>query len=134
MVGDDILLDGETINLSIGAHMQQKNDGNLVLYRGPVPSQRNGVLWQSNYHGDVGQYFTKLQRDGNLITWQGRPGHKKKLAWKTQSLGSGIGDYFISVDDDLHGISLYEGTPSGSDPVRLWDSRAPLQAFNIDDL
>jgi len=134
MIGNDILLNGETIISSVGAHLTQENDGNLVLYRGASPAQRNGIIWQSNYHGDEGQYFTKLQRDGNWITWNGREDNKGDYVWKTESLGSGIGDYYISVDSDLHGISLYEGAPTDLEPVQLWDSRESLQVFNIDDL
>jgi len=104
MIGNDILLNGETIISSVGAHLTQENDGNLVLYRGASPAQRNGIIWQSNYHGDEGQYFTKLQRDGNWITWNGREDNKGDYVWKTESLGSGIGDYYISVDSDFTGF------------------------------
>lgn len=85
--------------------LEQHNNGNLVVKDG------DNVLWESGVSGSIGDYFTRLQGDGNMLTHKGRVGDSKGRVWKTASQASGSTPYFLGVDCDLSYIGIYKGTP-----------------------
>uniref|UniRef100_A0A7S2UQU9 Bulb-type lectin domain-containing protein n=1 Tax=Attheya septentrionalis TaxID=420275 RepID=A0A7S2UQU9_9STRA len=107
MKDKEYLLSGASLNGADGIRLTQEANGNIVLY------QDAHVLWESGEKETDGDenYFTKLQGDGNFITWRGIPDEKKGYLWKTQKIGPS-GDYFFAISTDLTKISVNRGMPS----------------------
>jgi len=107
MKDKEYLLSGASLNGADGIRLTQETNGNLVLY------QDANILWESGEKetdGD-GNYFTKVQGDGNFITRRGIPDKKKEVLWKTQKIGPS-GDYFFAISTDLTKVSVNRGMPS----------------------
>jgi hypothetical protein len=68
-----------------------------------------------------GDYFTKLQQDGNLVSFKGTPKDPEgRSIWKINAKGA-IGQYFLGIECDLKTLSIYEYMPE--DPGELmWTS------------
>jgi hypothetical protein len=88
-------------------HLEQENNGNLLVRRG------NTTIWESGVKGEIGDYYTKLQGDGNMITYNGTFGGDHNIAiWKTASSSSAM-TYFLGVDCvDNETVSIYQGAPN----------------------
>ena len=106
--------------------MDQQRDGNFIV-------RRNGsVVFATASYPDAGSldYYTKLQGDCNLITFQGTPSDKGDVAWKSDYridvmpgeyiLGQEL-DCFLAFNREDNTLSVYVGTP---DEVfgELWNS------------
>jgi len=70
-----------------------QTDGNIVLYK--YPGQK--VLWSSKTYGKGSAPYTlKLQKDGNLVVFDGR----KVMTWTTGTAGKGAGPFQLMMQDD----------------------------------
>ena len=98
--------------------LEQKNNGNLVVQRG------NKTLWESGVKGEIGDYFTRLQGDGNMITYNGTISDMGARFWKSDSSNS-TGTYFLGVDCvDGETVSIYQGAPNHPGNV-VWSGDPP---------
>ena len=101
---EDVLLAGDSYeNVEYDAITTMESDGNLVVRRG------NGdVIWESGVTGDASNYYTTLQQDSNLITWEGTPDNQGDVLWKSNTLNA-QGDYFLGIDCYSEVVSIYKG-------------------------
>lgn len=125
---EEFMLDGDTYeNAEYDAIATMQSDGNLVVKRG------NGdLIWESGVTGSASNYYTTIQQDSNLITWEGTPENTGELHWKSNTLnaqvskrsGCGVvcffshwclrflsmqGDYFLGIDCYSEVVSIYKG-------------------------
>ena len=104
-------------NDEFDAHLIQENNGNLVVRVG------DDVVWESGVNEMVGSYFTKLQGNGNLVTYfNDTKAGDKVVVWKSGIAGLPTLDYFLGLDcHDNKTVSIYEYVPT--DPGRIiWTS------------
>jgi len=102
-------------NKEFDAILQQESDGNLVVKQGGV------IIWESNVNEGFGDYFSKLQGDGNLVTYKGKPPNGDSIVWRSKRAGPTTFDYFLGLDCDKQAVSVYENIPT--DPGRIiWTS------------
>ena len=95
------------------AVVKQEDNGNLVVRR----TSDWKVLCETGFNGlsDDVPYYTKLQRDGNLVTWYS-PDRFPPVAWKSDVTGPDTVTYYLAVDCNDN-VSIYQGSIYG--PV-LW--------------
>lgn len=119
------------------AFITQEDDGNLVIRR----VSDEAVLCESGYSGDEAiEYGSKLQGDGNLLTYDNPELTKPEVVWKSDSVGPNESTYFLVVNcDDT--VTINQDSVSG--PV-LWTCPSPpppttkmyeaTHVFSIDDV
>jgi hypothetical protein len=112
--------EGETI-VREGFFLEQRSNGALEVWMGS-PENPGSLYWDNGINESIqgATYSTKLQGDGNFITWRGQTDGSRKLAWKT-STASINGRYLFVVECQGlgGGVALYQGTP-GQDGVSIW--------------
>lgn len=118
---EEFFVDGQSYtNEEYDVTLTQQDDGNLVVTRG------NGdLVWESGVTGSASNYYTTIQQDSNMITWEGTPENRGELHWKSNTLNA-QGDYFIGIDCFSEVVSIYKGRytlPGAS----VWNS-APTPA------
>jgi len=84
--------------------LEQRRDGNLVVREGST------TLWESRASGPIGDYFTRLQGGGNMITYKGPVGDSCTIIWKSKSSHGGSTSYFVGLDCDQQHVCIFEGT------------------------
>ena len=104
--------------------LEQWHDGNLVIRDGDT------VIWGTNVHNVTGEWYTKLQGNGNLITypgvkdkWRGTPiwesGVPRSASWSDSPM-------FLGLDCTRTYVGVYKGT--AEDPgERIW----MLPTYNV---
>lgn len=104
-------------NKDFDAQLIQQDNGNLVVRVG------DDVVWESGVNEKVGSYFTKLQGNGNLVTYYNDTEiGGNKAVWSSRKKGVSSLDYFLGLDcHDNKTVSVYEYVPT--DPGRvIWTS------------
>lgn len=106
------------VNWNADAYVEQYNNGRFVVRRG-FPERPGQILLDSGLDRSEGDYVTKLQHDGTLLTKKGTDGNTEgDSLWKIDPKG-GITQYFLGIECDLQTLSIYEYVPE--DPgKRLW--------------
>jgi hypothetical protein len=140
--GDTLSENDPPVTTSDGyASITQEDDGNLV-----VKKESDGtLLCESGYEGELSfEYLTKLQGDGNLLTFD-NPSRTLPAVWKSGSVGSSTsGNYYLAVNCD-DSVEIYEFFPFTEDPdVVIWTCPTPeppdttfyetTHLFSIDDV
>lgn len=117
MKTNDVVQDGNPlVNWDADTYVEQYRNGRFVVRRG-YPDRPGDIVFDSGVDRSEGNYFTKLQHDGNLLTFKGTPDDKEgDSVWKTGSTGA-IAQYFLGIECDLKSISIYEYMPE--DPGKL---------------
>lgn len=93
--------------------LKQWTNGNLIIKKG------SKIIWESGKSEGYGLFWvTKLQGDGNLVTWKTTTGD---WIWKSNS-GSENSDYFLGLDCQHKYVAIYRGTPSNPDGTIVWKS------------
>lgn len=101
------------------AVVKQEDNGNLVVRR----TSDWKVLCESGLSGSSSaSYFTKLQGDGNLITWY-TPDRDPPPAWKSDVTGPDSYTYYLAVDCNDN-VSIYQESIYG--PI-LWTCPSPRE-------
>ena len=107
---DQIINGGETTERE-GAFLFQKMNGNLEVREG-TPQNPGNLVWESGAASQTdATYFTKLQGDGNLITWRIKNG-TKSLHWKSNTSEDDTQDYFFLLECRSGNVAIYQGLPS----------------------
>ena len=94
------------------AYIYQERNGAFYVRKGSVNNPKE-LIFKSDTEEPDGEYFTRLQSDGNLVTrsvsafLRGSPSD----VWKSGP-GPWSGDYFLALDCGEETISIYKGTPS----------------------
>mmetsp|Transcript_27038 Transcript_27038/g.41474 ORF Transcript_27038/g.41474 Transcript_27038/m.41474 type:complete len:644 (-) Transcript_27038:2473-4404(-) len=114
---NEYISSGEGIYLpTYKTHFRQEANGNLVMFR-ELNNGGTQLLWDSGAMGEEGQdYFTILQGNGDLITWQGTRENPVALMWKTGT-ALGTGDYFLGLMVIPGGISTRFAIFRGTGPL-----------------
>jgi PKD repeat protein len=110
------LIQGEVfINTEFGTYTEQQNDGNLVVRKG-TPDDPGKLVWESGYSGDVGNYFTRVLGNSNMLTYQGTPSAAVEeeapapVVWQTGTLDvDWDGNYFFGIDCTGTVVAVYQG-------------------------
>jgi len=113
-VGESILRDN--------VYLIQKANGNLEI-RELSQNTIGSLLWESGVSSSIeNNYYTKLQGDGNLITWKEGSDGSKSPVWKSRSVNSD-GSYFFVLDCAANGggAAIYQGHPQQGG-TQLWSS------------
>lgn len=100
--------------------LQQMPNGNLIVRDGEK------VLWETGVNKTIGKYYTKLQGDGNMMTYRGEPGdvdeNDHERVWKSGSSAGSKNNYFLGMDCDGRYVALFSGRPSSLDDIIWSDS------------
>ena len=105
------------VNFDYNVFIEQETNGNLRVFQG-WPEQVGNLIWESGVNESPGDYYTRLQGDGNMITYRGKTGDTSTSVWKTAKSGADT-HYFFGVECDLESVAIYEFYPD--DPgTRLW--------------
>lgn len=104
-------------------YMKQSGTGNFVISKG-TPGN-SAVVWENGVgeneylsnNDDDGAYFTRLQRDGHLITRKGSFVSKDTIIWKSDKTGTPNRDYFLGLRTDMKYVELWKGTPKVPDRI-----------------
>ena len=121
MGGNDRLDVGESI-LRDNVYLIQKANGNLEI-RELSQNTIGSLLWESGVSSSIeNNYYTKLQGDGNLITWKEGSDGSKSPVWKSRSVNSD-GSYFFVLDCAANGggAAIYQGHPQQGG-TQVWSS------------
>ena len=112
---DDVI--GEGVEIVRNDHfLYQKTDGNLEIRVGTLDNPGE-LVWESGKTGSYDSYYyTKLQGDGNLITWHIMDGNQTIL-WKSDSVESN-GLYFFGLD--CGGAVAISN--QGGQPIKSWST------------
>jgi hypothetical protein len=97
--------------------LEQWDNGNLVIRDGA------SIIWESNQQNVTGQWYTKLQENGNLVTypgvkdvWRGTPiwesGVPESASWSKSPM-------FLGLDCTRRYLGVYKGT-SDNPGERIW--------------
>lgn len=109
------------INIDHDVYSEQRNDGNLVVRQG-TPSDPGEIVWQSGYSGEVGEYFTRVLGNSDMITYKGtQPEEIEAEVWQTGTLDD-EGLYFFGIDCNGT-IIVAEGTPESPGDI-LWQGES----------
>jgi hypothetical protein len=115
------------INTEFGVYSEQQNDGNLVVRKG-TPDNPGELVWESGYSGDVGNYFTRVLGNSNMLTYQGTPPESvdtevtAPVVWQTGTLDvDWNGNYFFGIDCSGTVVVVYQGNPDNPSNV-VWQS------------
>jgi hypothetical protein len=118
--GDVVKRDQVVQQPGTDAFILQAINGNLVVRKGSS-SNPGGIVWQTGINLAPADYYTKLQRDGNLIT---RPPSATRgtvsYIWKSNVTGKSQA-YFLGLNCDNVSVSVYEGTPESRGSA-IWTS------------
>ena len=110
----EVIKDGETFRNS-DVSLEQERNGNLLVRKG------DNIIWESGVNKSNGDYFTVLQGDGNMITYEGKTSDRGDSVWKSRSAGPGGNKFFLALDCGGDTISIYQGT--AKDPGKtIWTS------------
>jgi len=97
--------------------VMQKDDGNGVLYRNPMPTDNRRVpLWATRSDGHPGAYLAN-QKDGHVVCYT--PGASPGWSFASGTNGRGVGDLVLQDDGNLvrlggpHGWVWASGTDGG---------------------
>ena len=93
-------------------------------------------MFQSDTEEPDGEYYTKLQGDGNLVTRSVDASLRgtSSVVWAANPFGNPNGDYFLALDCGEETVSIYRGTPS-SPHGTIWTSPVgPLVPFDASAL
>lgn len=117
-----LLLTDETIDTTKtitfdGGFLIQEFNGNLALYK------QNNVIWTSSINSEEGDFTTKLQGDGNLVTTNAAGA----VVWASYSHSDYHGDYFLAINLDLDELEIIRGTP-GNAFAKVWSSTDTFSA------
>lgn len=94
--------------LNYDFYVKQRSNGDLVIRRG-VPGNNSRIVWSSGVNLPQGEYWTRLQRDGNLITREGVD-KSGRTVWKTKTSTEPNEHYFLGVTMDMKSVELWKGT------------------------
>jgi len=101
-------------------YLEQMSNGNLVVRDGST------ILWETGVNTTIGDYYTKLQGDGNMLTRRGIPGVEDgdhgRIWTSDSSAGSSKKNYFLGMDCDGKFIALFSGRPNDLDEMIWSDS------------
>jgi hypothetical protein len=138
METDNILLLGATV-VRDNVFLVQQANGNLQVRRG-TPNEPGVLVWESGVRGTRNDftYYTKLQGDGNLITWQVDVNDISAISsiWQSTTVNSD-GEFFLVAEcsERGDGVALYQGNPNQGgqslwrhDPLPLPQTEAPTIA------
>lgn len=113
LASNDIIRNGDSfVNGQSYLVLEQKDDGNLIVRRGST------FLWASGVRRSEGEYYTKLQGDGNMVTYKGSPSDRGERVWKSGESGSTSDGYYFGLSCDGDHVAIY----SSSGDV-LWSDR-----------
>lgn len=99
--------------------MKQKKTGNLVIREGEPGNSK--MLWQSKVKEKRGKFWTRLQRDGNLITKRGTD-KSGDTVWKTRTASEPNEHYFLGVTTNRKSLELWKGTRHKTEKL-LWSEK-----------
>ena len=113
--------------------LEQLYNGNLVVRDG------DNIVWQSGVNEPLGNYYTTIQSDGNMITFRGEIGDKRDrndIVWTSGSgnaVGARSGNYFLGMACDGSYVGLYKGRPNDIQEMywhqdATWSSASVLSA------
>eukprot|EP00521_Asterionellopsis_glacialis_P008794 CAMPEP_0195282806 /NCGR_PEP_ID=MMETSP0707-20130614/1557_1 /TAXON_ID=33640 /ORGANISM="Asterionellopsis glacialis, Strain CCMP134" /LENGTH=879 /DNA_ID=CAMNT_0040341857 /DNA_START=14 /DNA_END=2653 /DNA_ORIENTATION=+ len=112
MVNDETIHAGDRLNFgSYGVFITQQHDGNLVIYKDNYP------LWASGVVLDQGNFFTRLQKDGNLVTRN----EAEEAVWSTDSHTDLEDDCFLAINLDDAQLEIIRGNEFTPGEL-LWES------------
>jgi hypothetical protein len=118
------LAQGEVfINSEFGVYAEQQDDGNLVVWTG-TPDNQGELVWESGFSGEVGNYFTRVLANGNMITYKGTlPEDIEAEVWQTGTNEDVDPDgfYFFGIDGTSTVVAVYPGTPDNAGAA-VWQS------------
>jgi hypothetical protein len=115
------LAQGEVfINTEFGVFAEQQEDGKLVVRKG-TPDDQGELVWESGYSGEVGNYFTRVLANSNMVTYKGTlPENTEAEVWQTGT-EEDDSDYFFGIDGTGTVVAVYRGTPDNAG-VAVWQS------------
>lgn len=100
-------------------YVEQQWNGNLVIRDG------SEILWESGVSERTGNYFTKLQSDGNMLTFRGQLGDDWDdlvQVWKSESSSEARNGYFLGLSCDASFVAIFGGTPNDRQEM-IWAER-----------
>ena len=120
--GDFLYPEKRVIDFERGFHLIQLLNGNVEIRWGS-PEYPGDLIWESGYNGDSDRaYYTKLEANGNLVTWKTEQDHSFSSVWETSTYGPTLAVYYLVLDCSERGdkIAVYQGHPEEGGTV-VWN-------------
>ena len=135
MKSGDFLYPGKrVIDYERGFHLIQLSNGNVEIRWGS-PEYPGDLMWESGYNGDSDRsYYTKLEANGNLVTWKTEQDHSFSSVWETSTYRPTLAVYYLVMDcnERRNKIVIYQGHPKEGGSV-VWNvnpaSNAAQESF-----
>jgi hypothetical protein len=88
-----------------------QQDGNLCVYKGSSPENKQGVIWCSSSARPLqpGNYFAKLESDGNLCVYPGTSEVPRGASIWCSGSSRGNNKYKVILGDDTN-LCVYNAT------------------------
>mmetsp|Transcript_4814 Transcript_4814/g.13919 ORF Transcript_4814/g.13919 Transcript_4814/m.13919 type:complete len:468 (-) Transcript_4814:96-1499(-) len=132
MKSGDFLYPGKRlVDYERNFHFIQLLDGNIEIRWGS-PAYPGDLMWESGYVGSTdGAYYTKLEANGNLVTWKTDQNYSFSSVWGTSTHRPTLAVYYLVLDCNKNGnkIAIYQGHPEHGGTL-IWDVDPASDAAN----